>query len=146
MTDENLRRVIMSEARAWQRRIAEIRVERMALDAEKKWLTGKLDAAKVLIGEIPDADVEHVALAPQDFNEEEQGPLLGNAILDAVKELRGSPEPWQIKQWIMANRGIHITGKAAQPYFYTVLSRHARSGRLIKDGDGYCLPSDDKGL
>ncbi len=138
-----------TQVRAWQDRLDEISAYLMALHDEAAVLTRKLDAAKVLLEEIP---VSHIGIlknlksdADEDPNESltRREDQLSNVVIRAVTALPGSAKPSEIKQWIFD----HLAGpqdtieKAKQPSFYTVLMRHAQKGRLIKEGDGYRLPT-----
>jgi len=135
-----------SQVREWQHRVGEIAVQVMALQEESATLIRKLDAARVIMGDLPSDEAGNAAQMSRaeilPVKERELGDQsLSDEVLKAVDALPGSPKPGQIKQWII-ERGLgDIAEKAAQPYFYTVLMRHARTGRLIKDGDGYRRPA-----
>jgi hypothetical protein len=134
-----------SQVREWQRRIAEIPLHIAALQAESVEIGRKLEAAKVIMG--GDLSNDRVEVAEQasfavfaDPSEQRDDPF-PDTVLKAVGTLSGAPKPAEIKQWIVEHGTESAAKAAAKPYFYTVLMRHARTGRLIKEGDGYRLPS-----
>ncbi len=134
-----------SQLREWQRRIAEIAVQAAALQAESLMLGHKLDAAKVIIGgDLPlddEAELATQASVPEELDKDETGDPFPEVVLKAVAALGGAPKPSDIKQWITKYGTGAAPHKATQAYFYTVLMRHARAGRLIKEGDRYRLPT-----
>jgi hypothetical protein len=138
-----------TQVRAWQDRLDEISAYLMALHDEAAVLTRKLDAAKVLMEDMPpshigilknlDANADDEESSDSQTRREDQ---LSNVVIRAVTAIPGSPKPSEIKNWILchSNSPQETLEKAKQPYFYTVLMRHTQKGRLFKDGDGYRLP------
>lgn len=135
-----------SQVREWQHRVGEIAVQVMALQEESATLIRKLEAAKVIMGDLPSDEIGNAArmslaatLSDKERQPEDQS--LSDAVLKAVDALRGAPKAGQIKQWIIEHGIGEAVEKVTQPYFYTILMRHARTGRLIKDRDGYRYPA-----
>lgn len=134
-----------SQVREWQRRFAEIPLHIAALQTESLDIGRKLEAAKVIMGDIPNDKVaisekasftEALTGSPQQSDDP-----FPEIVLKAVDAIKGAPKPAEIKRWVIKHGAASAAETAAKPYFYTVLMRHARTGRLIKEGDGYRLPS-----
>jgi hypothetical protein len=116
-----------------------------ALDKEESHINGKLDdLRKVLEGEPvngapPDEPKAGAYTRPDETSDGESFP---EAVIGAVKAFRGNPLPNEIRSWLCANGSTAaIREQASKPYFYAVLMRHVRKGRLAKvDDGGYRLP------
>ena len=137
----------MAQVREWQARSAEIAVAMRAMNEEMAGLARKLEAAKILIGELPEMEIAvSTELPPAERGETEpdqtHAESLSDAALDAVAALGNVPRPDAIKKWIVESRPAHRERLASSPnYFYTVLIRHVQKGRLIREGNGYRLPT-----
>jgi len=135
-----------SQIREWQHRVGELAVQVMALQEESATLVRKLDAARIIMGELPSDEIGNAARMSmaEMLSDKEREPgdqSLSDIVLEAVDALPGAHKPGQIKQWIIEHGSADVAQKATQPYFYTVLMRHARTGLLIKDGKGYRRPA-----
>lgn len=148
MSDEPI--LMRSQVRAWQARREEIAEVVQALRDEDAALAHKLDAVRVILGDVPADDIAGDAVVPAataepvagEAGEPQQKRSFPDSVLAAVGALGGAPRPNEIRTWL-CERGATdaIRYQAAKPYFYAVLMRHAAAGRLIKVGDGYSLPT-----
>ena len=136
----------LSQVRGWQSRAGEIAIQVRDLQAESVDISRKLDAVKVIMGSLPsDDDISHAAI-PLDVRDAMQAVSDGafqDVVIQAVGSIHGIPKAGEIKRWIIdhADSFPGAAEKANRPYFYTILMRHAQNGRLIKEGDGYRLPT-----
>ncbi|MEO8715004.1 MAG: hypothetical protein ABI369_08320 [Acetobacteraceae bacterium] len=129
-----------SQVREWQSRITEIAEQVGALQAESVTVARKLEAAKIIIGDLPGDKTDIAPQVSMSFAERASDPL-PEVVLKAVDALGGAPKPGEIRRWITDHETAGAAQAATKPYFYTVLMRYARTGRLIKDGGGYRLPA-----
>ena len=142
--DKPLLTALRSEVRKRQLRLTEISASVQSLQQEAANLSRWLEAAKVIMGELPDGDEEQplsrdgTALLTLDTASEQS---FSDLVLRAVRAMGGAPKPADIKQWVLTNVDVPSVKEAVgKQYFYTVLMRHARKGQLIKEGAGYRLP------
>ena len=136
----------LEQVMGWRDRVRQIGDVRRSLDDEESDLSRKLEAVKVLFGDIPTEETpsEEPAIdasSAEPDNQTDAEPF-GDVVLKAVGVIGGAPEPKVIRRWIAAN-GVtqSIRERADKQYFYTCLMRHAQTGRLVKVGDGYALPT-----
>ena len=134
-----------ADVRVWQTRMEELLSAEQTIQQEKAELIRKLEAARVFMGDSADPS-EAEEPSQMSMAEPMAQPLPSTSITElvplAVKSLGGAPNPSQIKSWILAHSSSpSVRESVIKPYFYTVLMRHAQSGRLIKEGTGYRLPS-----
>jgi hypothetical protein len=126
----------VQQLRQWQARSAQIETAMSKLRDEAADIARKLEAAKVLMG---GAAEEEVQTSDGVAQEEEGVPI---TVLRAVGTIGGAPKPAQIRDWIKANVPSAAEKLQRTPtYLYTALLRHSQQGRLIKDGEGYRLPT-----
>jgi hypothetical protein len=132
----------LAQVRAWQARRREIGGAIQALRDEDADIERKLDAVYVLMGELPADDTEAAEAQQQEPENESDGELFPQTVLNAVSALGGAPLPMAIRHWIKAHGPTQKSRERADSqYFYTCLMRHAERGYLIKVGSGYSLPS-----
>jgi hypothetical protein len=135
-----------AQVRAWQARRNEIDNHIQALQDEHIALSRKLEAVRVIMGDLPTLDGEQgepkTEHAPLDQEDSEGSEPFPETVLLAVGALGGAPIPRMIRRWLKENGSTAATrARADAPYFYTTLMRHAAGGRLIKEGEGYRLPT-----
>ena len=136
----------LEQVMGWRDRVRQIGDVRRALDDEEADLSRKLEAVKVLFGDIPNEETpsEEPAVdagSPEPDDQADAEPFQ-DVILKAVGVVGGAPEPKVIRRWIAAHGSTQsIRERADKQYFYTCLMRHAQNGRLVKVGDGYALPT-----
>ncbi len=136
----------LEQVMGWRDRVRQIGDVRRALDDEEADLSRKLEAVKVLFGDIPTEEIPSEeptidASSPEPDDQTDAEPF-GDVVLKAVGVIGGAPEPKVIRRWIASNGATPgIRERADKQYFYTCLMRHASSGKLIKVGDGYALPT-----
>ena len=136
----------LEQVMGWRDRVRQIADARRALDDEESDISRKLEAVKVLFGDIlaegsaSGPSIVNASISEPDDQADAES-FLG-VVLKAVEALGGSPEPKVIRRWIASNGATPgIRERADKQYFYTCLMRHAGSGKLIKVGDGYALPT-----
>lgn len=131
--------------REWLARISQIDADLRGMTEERDTLIRKVEAAKVLMGGIPEEEglsVESALEEPQKAAQDGHDDSWPSAVLSAVADLGGCPKPALIRRWITKNNPIMAAKLEASPaYFYTVLMRLVRGGRLAKRGKGYRLPT-----
>lgn len=140
-TKEDRPLLTLAQVREWQARHTEIGREMQTLQAEQGFLARKLEAAKILMGDIP-ALSEGTADGPNEPHSSENvaGTSLADAALQAVEALGNLPRPEAIKAWISERYpDLAEKLKSSPNYFYTVLIRHVQKGRLVREGTGYRL-------
>lgn len=139
----------VSEVREWQTRSVELTASIRSMTSELALLGQKLEAAKIIMGELPSIDAPakgttaEAAHAEQGEEEAAQDDSLPGAALAAVAALGNLPKPDAIKKWIAGSSpALAERLKVSPNYFYTVLIRHVQKGRLIREaGGGYRLPN-----
>jgi hypothetical protein len=131
----------LTQVRQWERRLTEIEALTTKLSEEATDLTRKLEAARVLMGDVTDGETK----ASPAGNGEGVSPDGGvpASVLRAVEALNGTaPKPADLKNWIKVNIPSAYEKLQRSPtYLYTALLRHVQMGRLVKEGDGYGLPT-----
>lgn len=139
-----------AQVQRWLSRQAEITAAIDALQSEAADIKRKLDAVQVLFGSVPSeggsdqtfAYIQNGSMSEtHPHSEESDKQNFSEVIIEAIKALGGVPKPAEIKQWIISHNGGEIAHRAKQQYFYTALSRSVSKERLIKEGDGYRLPT-----
>ena len=133
-----------SDVRAWQNRAVEIAETMRSLHDEATQISRKLDAVRIIMGELPtdDAAPADMESSRQDAEDSAAAESFPETVIHAVRAIGGAPEPRIIRRWISENASTpKARERADTQYFYTCLMRHAASGRLIKVGDGYGLPT-----
>jgi len=142
-TDETV--LTLSQVRTWQMRQQEIGDTIQALQEEAADISRKLDAVRVIMGALPGNDVARTLAvgeqSPQTAPESGREEFFPESLIEAVRTLGGAPRPNEIRTWLCEHGATNaIKTQAGKPYFYAVLMRHARAGRLIRVGKGYSLP------
>jgi hypothetical protein len=134
----------LSLLRGWQERESELVTSMHKMGEEVLSLRRKIEAAKVIMGDGPDSPpIPEAASATSSAPATEESDSLAEMVLNAVAALGNSPKPAEIRQWIVQHSPI--LGERLEVnanYFYTVLGRHLRKGRLVKDGSGYRRPAN----
>jgi hypothetical protein len=98
----------------------------------------RLDAASVFMDVQPDPALE----SPQVVETDDDIDSLGDVVGAAISAIGGAPKPIAIRQWIVKNNPVWRDRLDAHPnYFYTVLARRVKRGKLVRRGQGYRLPS-----
>jgi hypothetical protein len=149
----------------WQARQREIGGAIRTLQDEAEGISRKLDAVRVILGDLPSypgavTDSDHPFPGQNDRPSSEpavdevldrlQSETFSEAVAIAVGRIGGAPRPNEIRTWLREHGATEaMRAQADKPYFYSVLMRHATSGRLIKEGEGYRLrtrsPEGDTG-
>jgi hypothetical protein len=146
MSDQPI--LMLSQVRAWQARQREIETDIQALQAEAKDIERRLEAVRVLLGSLPDEDDPetqdgvNTGRGGQTSEEIHSSASFMDSVLIAVAKLGGLSSPGEIRTWLREHGSTPaIRMQAEKPYFYAVIMRQARAGRLIKVGDRYRLPT-----
>lgn len=132
----------ISQVREWQKdmvRYADAieKIQKASADTARK-----LDAAKIIMGELPDyQDDADESLRPPGNDEITATQDATSMVLHAIAAMGGTPRPGEIRDHLVKHNGSSGAELAGKAYFYTLLMRLTRTGRLIKEGDGYRLPS-----
>lgn len=148
----------ISQVRRWKLRRVEIEGEMRALAEELDDLIRKLDASQIFLparaDSEPDETLDETSPPPEREAPEQQasatleaelppGESLSEAVLDAVRQLGGTPKPMAIRNRLAKTNPALGAKLAKNPnYFYTVLARHVNRRRLLKHGSGYRLPKE----
>ena len=86
--------------------------------------------------------IAHIEPADGQVEAVEQLTSFQDYVVTAIEAMGGVPRPVEIRTWIRENGPTPaIRMQADKPYFYCVLMRQAKNGRLVKVGEGYRLPA-----
>jgi len=138
----------LAQVQNWQIRMAEIANSIRAMQEEAADLTRKLDAAKVIMGELPEPHeseqmtmVEIVPPTPARQASPDATSVTASVVA-AVGALGHRAKPPAIRQWISDNRPLASEKLQTTPqYLYSVLKRLRAGKRLIKERGVYRVPA-----
>lgn len=136
-----------AQVKGWQERQAEIARSIQSLQDESNTLSRKLDAVRVIMGELPLLQLaslqSEAETARNDVEEGGQRQTIMLAVKLAVRSLGAGATPHNIRTWLRQNApSEEMRATADKPYFYTVLNRLTASGQLTKEGDRYRFLTD----
>lgn len=101
----------------------------------------RLEAASVFMDDQPAQMQPSPASDLRPADTDDHNDSLGDVVVSAISALGGAPKPSVIRRWIDNNHPAWRARLEVHPnYFYTVLIRRTKSGKLVKRGKGYRLP------